>query len=482
MTKPRNVKSASAALAPPASAGDRLPSKAPKTTKMSMADALENPVSGLGTERDKRFWSDYGFVSRLTAPSLRSMFRKSWLANAIITVPNEDMTREWVTVKWDGIKPEETAAIKRAERRLRLKAKTKTGLNWGGLFGGGAIVIIIAGQDPAEPLDMNRIPKNSLRQLVVKDREWIFPLAGAPDRDIENSDNFGMPSYYSVRGSSARFHHSRVVRFEGQEVTDDDFLTNGYWHDSQLQHVLTSVKDYDGGKENVASMLWEAKLDVIKTGLAKLLALHDGGAAVERRYRDAVLGKSNHRLLLINEDEEYEQKNIPFGGVHDVLGDFVVDVCGAARIPMVKLFGQSAPGMNSTGDTDLRLYYDRVAAEAERVMLPPLNYLYEIILRSELGRMPDGFEVCPNPLWQVSDKERAEIEYQRAQADAIYLKEGMRFATVLRRLKANGTYDLTDEEIAAAEEIDLALPEETPTNEPDPAAPTKGKPPANAAA
>lgn len=443
-----------------------------------MADALENPQSGLGTPRDKRFWSDYGFVSRLTAPSLRAMFRKSWLANAIVTIPNEDMTREWVTVKWDGIKPEESAAIKRAERRLRLKAKTKTGLNWGGVFGGGAIVVIIAGQDPAEPLDLNTIKEGSLRRLVVKDREWIYPVGGAPDRDIENSDNFGMPSYYSVRGSSARFHWSRIVRFEGQEVTDDDFLANGYWHDSQLQHVLTSVKDYDGGKENVASMMFEAKLDVIKTTLATMIAKKDGGATVEKRYRDAVLGKSNHRLLLINEDEEYEQKNIPFGGVHDVTGDFMVDVCGAARIPMVKLFGQSAPGMNSTGDTDLRLYYDHVAAEAERVMLPPLNYLYEIILRSELGRMPDGFEVCPNPLWQVSAKDQAEIEYQRAQADAIYLKEGLPFAVVLKRLRANQTYDISDEVIRMAEEGDLEIPEAAPTNEPDPNAPggSRGQP------
>lgn len=480
MTRARNVKSASAALAPPASAADVLPSKAQKTEVVSMADALRNEQSGLGTPRDKRFYADYGFVSRLTDQSLRAMHRKSWLAGAIVNTPVEDMTREWVTVKWDGIKPKDQAAIKRAERRLRLKPKTQKGLTWGGLFGGGAIVVIIAGQDPSEPLDLNTIKPGMLRQLLVRDRTWVYPQGGAPDRDIENSENFGMPLFYGVRGSSVLFHWSRVVRFEGREVTDDDFLANGYWHDSELQHVLTSVKDYDGGKENVASLMYEAKLDVIKTTLAKMIAQKDGGATLEKRYRDAVLGKSNHRLLLINEDEEYDSKVASFGGLHDVLGDFVVDVCGAARIPLVKLFGQSAPGMNSTGENDLRLYYDRIASEAERVMLPPLNYLYEIIVRSEIGPTPEGFEVVPNPLWQVSATDQASIEYNRAQADAIYLKEGMPLSVVLKRLRANNTYDLSDEDIRMAEELDLALKEPTPTNEPDPTKPKKGAPPAAA--
>jgi phage-related protein (TIGR01555 family) len=137
---------------------------------------------------------------------------------------------------------------------------------------------------------------------------------------------------------------------------------------------------------------------------------------------------------------------------------------------MVKLFGQSAPGLNSTGENDLRIYYDRVASEVERVVMPPLNYLYEIIVRGELGRMPDGFEVCPNPLWQVSSKEQAEIEYQRAQADAIYLKEGLPIRAVFQKLKANGTYDLTDEDIKAAESMERPL-EPANTNEPDPAPP-----------
>lgn len=439
-----------------------------------MADALKNEQSGLGTWRDKRSYSNYGFVGPLGDQQLRAMFRKSWLANAIITIPVEDMIREGITVKWDGISKEDATTIKRAEKKFRLKAVQHEALTWGRLFGGAAVIPIIDGQAWDQPLNMSSIKKDSLKGFMVWDRTWVIPQGGAPDRDF-NSPNFGKPLFYTVRNSSVKVHWSRVFRFEGRLIDYDDFLANNFWHDSELRHVITSMKDYDGGKENVASMLWEAKIDVIKTSLAKLIAMKDGGAAVEKRYRDAVLGKSNHRLLLINQDEEYESKPLAFGGINDVLGFFAIDACGAARIPMVKLFGQSAPGMNSTGDNDVRLYYDRVSGEDERVRLPPLTQMYEVMTRSELGRLPDGYEICPNPMWQLSAKDQAAIEFQRAQADVLYLKEGLPFATVLRRLRENGTYDISDDDIKMAEELDLSIPEEK--NEPDPVPPGNSKQP-----
>jgi phage-related protein (TIGR01555 family) len=459
MTKARNVKNAAAALAPPASAADRLPTTARRGEQLTMADALRNEQSGLGTWRDKRSFSSYGFVGPLGDQQLRAMFRKSWLANAIVTIPVEDMIREGITVKWDGITKDDAAIIKRAERKFRLKSVQHEGLTWGRLFGGAAVIPIIDGHAFDQPLDMASIRKGSLRGFMVWDRTWVIPQGGAPDRDF-NSPNYGKPLFYRVRHSSVEVHWSRVFRFEGRLIDYDDFLANNFWHDSELRHVVTSMTDYDGSKENVASMLWEAKLDVIKTSLAKMIAMKDGGASVEKRYRDAALGKSNHRLLLINNDEEYDSKVLQFGGLDNVLGFFAIDACGAARIPMVKLFGQSAPGMNSTGDNDVRLYYDRVSGEDERVRLPPLTLMYEVMIRSELDRLPEGFEICPNPMWQLSAKDLAAIQFQRAQADALYEKIGLPIAAIFKRLRDEGTYDLSDDDIKMAEELDAAIPDE----------------------
>lgn len=481
MTKQRNVKTARAALAAPASAGSRLPD-APETHRpLDMADALENQVSGLGTSRDKRSFSEYGFIRPLQENELRAMWRGSWLAGAIVSTPAEDMVRGWFRPDWEGIDKKDAAAVKRSEARFGIKQKVRIALTWARLFGGGVIVIGIRGEDLSTPLNLKTIRRDSLQNLHVRDRYWVYPV-GQVDQD-ESSPNYGMPLFYRVRSSSVTVHWSRVVRFDGHLVPYDDWLANNYWHDSELQHVLNSIKDYDGAKDNVASMMWEAKIDVIKTALAKLTAMKDGGAAVNRRYADAVVGKSNHRLLLINNDEEYTSETLAFGGVHDILGDFVTDVCGAARIPMVKLFGQSAPGMNSTGDMDTRLYYDRVLSEEEWQMIPACSYLYEVVIRDALGRMPEGVELIPNPLWQVSAKDQADIELKQAQRDQIYLQEGVATpGLVARELKARGTYrTIEEEDVTMAKELDQPI-EQTPGNEPTPAPAKKGQKPGEQAA
>lgn len=454
-----------------------------KPVAITMADALQNSLTGLGGTRDKRFYSDYSLTRPLTDYQLEARYLNSWMASSIIDVPVADMVREWVTRKWKDAKPEDQAALKRLETRLQTKEKVREALTWGGVFGGGAIIPMIRGQeDFKQPLDLAKIKTGDVLFLLVKDKSRVLPVGGDPDRIP--GPNFGKPVFYDIVGDvTYRVHHTWVIRFEGRLVNENAFLRNNYWHNSELQHVDTALKDFDGAVENVAAMMWEAKVDVIKTSLAQMIAAKDGGASVQKRYLDAAMGKGNHRILLLNRDEEYASHAMAFGGVNDLLGTFIVVACAAARIPMVKLFGQSAPGMNSTGTVDEGLYYDRIAGEQESKMLPPLSRLDEIQLRDALGRMPEEYEIEANPLEQISPKDKAEIGAKNAERDEKYLKEGVvRPSLVLRNAKANGTYgDVTDEDLQAAEDYVEPAPvvpqaKGAPGAEDDPESATKGQP------
>lgn len=443
MAKKREVKTADAALA---------------MTRQPVGDGLENVVAGLGTDRDKRSYSVWADPRILTRQELENMYRGSWLAKKIVNAVADDMTREWLHVTFDG--EELGTTIEQAEKRFALKRKTNEALKWSRLYGGAVIIIGTRDRNLAKPLDVKNVRKGDLRYLHVVDR-WRLSPAGSLNRDLE-SPNFGMPDSYVLAESTVQVHHTRVLRFNGEKLPYFAWLRNAMWDDSVLQHVMDSLMNCDTTTQAIATMMFESNVDVVKSeGLADVLARKDGEAVLTKRFQVAALLKSFNRMLLLDGTESYEKKQNSFANLDKVIQQFMIDVSGAADIPMTRLFGTSATGMNATGDNDVRNYYDMVSAKQEAELRPQLEYLYEVLVRSELGHMPEDFRFDFNPLWQLSETEQATVEKTRAERDQVYLNAGVvTEALVARELKERGTYrNMTDDDIELAEELSKPMDE-----------------------
>lgn len=443
MAKKREVKTADAALA---------------MTRQPVGDGLENVVAGLGTDRDKRSYSVWADPRILTRQELENMYRGSWLAKKIVNAVADDMTREWLHVTFDG--EELGTTIEQAEKRFALKRKTNEALKWSRLYGGAVIIIGTRDRNLAKPLDVKNVRKGDLRYLHVVDR-WRLSPAGSLNRDLE-SPNFGMPDSYVLAESTVQVHHTRVLRFNGEKLPYFAWLRNAMWDDSVLQHVMDSLMNCDTTTHAIATMMFESNVDVVKSeGLADVLARKDGEAVLTKRFQVAALLKSFNRMLLLDGTESYEKKQNSFANLDKVIQQFMIDVSGAADIPMTRLFGTSATGMNATGDNDVRNYYDMVSAKQEAELRPQLEYLYEVLVRSELGHMPEDFRFDFNPLWQLSETEQATVEKTRADRDQVYLNAGVvTEALVARELKERGTYrNMTDNDIELVEELSKPMDE-----------------------
>lgn len=443
MAKKREVKTADAALA---------------MTRQPVGDGLENVVAGLGTDRDKRSYSVWADPRILTRQELENMYRGSWLAKKIVNAVADDMTREWLHVTFDG--EELGTTIEQAEKRFALKRKTNEALKWSRLYGGAVIIIGTRDRNLAKPLDVKNVRKGDLRYLHVVDR-WRLSPAGSLNRDLE-SPNFGMPDSYVLAESTVQVHHTRVLRFNGEKLPYFAWLRNAMWDDSVLQHVMDSLMNCDTTTQAIATMMFESNVDVVKSeGLADVLAQKDGEAKLTKRFQVAALLKSFNRMLLLDGTESYEKKQNSFANLDKVIQQFMIDVSGAADIPMTRLFGQSAAGLNATGDNDVRNYYDMVSAKQEAELRPQLEYLYEVLVRSELGHMPEDFRFDFNPLWQLSETEQATVEKTRADRDQVYLNAGVvTEALVARELKERGTYrNMTDNDIELVEELSKPMDE-----------------------
>lgn len=374
-----------------------------------VGDSLRNLVANLGTARDKASHSHYG-VPVLSDFEATNAYRGAWLPRKIVDIPALDACRNWRS--WNA-QADDISALEAEEERLGLRMKMQEGLRKARLYGGAALYIGTGEPDPSKPLNPERIGQQGIRHLNVMTRRVL--QAGDVDRDPE-SPLYGSPAYYTLQGAGRRveIHPSRLVVLTGAMHPDPETATGDEagWGDSVLTAVMGAIKNADGTAANISSLVYEAKVDVFKIpGMMQGLA--DAGGEYERQLLDrlmlAATAKGINGALIMDAEEDYEQKSVNFAGLTDILNTSLQIVSGAADIPVTRLLGQAPGGLNSSGESDLRNYYDRIRAMQELEIAPALYTLDECLIRSATGRRDDDVFYEWRSLWQTSDKERADI-------------------------------------------------------------------------
>ena len=380
-------------------------------------DGLQNLVSGMGTARDKGSQAEYT-TAHQHPHELRTAYEASALIQRAIDMPAEDSTREWREWQADS---EQIGDIEAEEKRLGLQVKVFEARRMARLQGGAAIFIGTGAVDTAEPLDPATVSKGGIKYLTLLSRNDMMagPIALDP-RD----QNYGKPEYWemtSLTGGRLRIHPTRVVIFHGIAPLSDlsDAKAFDGWGRSVLPGMLAALKRIDELAANLNSMTYEAKVDVIKIpDLMKNLAARGPAYETEvmNRLRLAATGKGINGSLMLDALEEYQQKSASFGGLADISDRFMQLASTAVGIPMTLFFMTSPGGLNATGASDTRAYYDRVKVEQSVRMQPAMSILDEALIYSALGQRPDDVHYNWRPLWQPTSKERAETANSAASA------------------------------------------------------------------
>lgn len=451
-------------------------------------DTLTNLVAGLFTSKDKLAHDRFTLICR-DRGQLDAAYRGDWIARKIVDVPPFDMTREWRA--WQA-EDDQIEALEAEEKRLDVRRKVNRALRLARLYGGAALVLGVGDGDPAQPLPA--IKKGGLRYLHAMSR-WEI-TAGEIDRDVL-SPGFGEPGWYQVASSSAnvRIHPSRVVRFVGAEVPDWQLQGVDGWGDSVLQAVWDAVHHAGLTAQGIASLIHEAKVDVIKIPrLSESLSAEGYSRRLIERFTLANTMKSLVNTLILDSEEEWDRKQTSFAQLPEVLDRYLQIAAGAADIPATRLLGQSPAGMNATGESDIRNYYDRIAAEQSVMLTPALSRLDEALITSALGARPPEVHYEWQPLWGLSETEKADIAKKKAETSQIYAVNDLLPPAVMAKVLPNqltedGVYPglegaMTEYEAGLLEEPDWQEEEPTdPSEEPTAEAvdPRTGRPVADAA-
>lgn len=450
---------------------------------------------GLSTANQaSQFSYGFDFTSR-NRLQLEAIYRSSWVVGAVVDCVADDMTRQGTEIDSD-LDPADQSKLNTAFEQMALWDRINDTIKWGRLYGGALAVMLIDGQNPATPLRTETIGKDQFKGLYVLDRWLVQPTL--EDLVTEMGPDMGMPRYYDVVADSMalrrqRIHYSRVLRIDGVDLPYWQKISENLWGQSVIERLIDRLVAFDSTTIGAAQLVYKAHLRTISIdGLRSIIAA--GGPALDgllaqmemiRRFQ------TNEGLTIIDGKDTFDAHQYTFSGLDNVLMQFGQQLSGASQIPLVRLFGQSPAGLNSSGESDLRTYYDNTKQQQERRLRSPVTRLYDVVIRSELGtKPPEGFAYQFASLWQLSDTEKATNAKTTAEAvTTAYDADLIDRPTAMKELRqsshSTGIFtSITDEQITEAENEPPPAPELAldPDDRPEEAPPEPGQDPRRRAA
>ena len=425
----------------------------------SAKDSFQNSLAKLGEGMEnflsytrypiKRFTRDYALMN--------SLYRNSWICRRVVDCVAVDAQKNWVQFQAKDLDTVER--MERAVRRTSIRPALLQCHKWGRLFGGAAGLIVIKGDGYKLHEPLGKIKKGSFCGIIPLDR-WcgIYPqpeLVADP-----SSPDFGLPAYYyiqllptagtvSLEGinqydfenkSTIRVHHSRIIRFIGDELPIYERTTESYWGASCLEQVFEELKKRDNTSYNIAQLVFLANLRVLKKegmGSATEVTSEHAKERMARTLKAQADAMSNTGMYVIGEEDEFKNFQYNFSGLSEVYRDFMQDVAGAADIPDTRLYGRSL-GTNDMGYSTMNNYNDRILQVQNTDLYPKYERLFRIMAESE-GVDPDSFDFKFMPSATLSQKDIADMTWRTYESIiATYSRGLVSRNTALRELKRAG--------------------------------------------
>jgi len=396
------------------------------------ADGLQNVLIGMGTGRDKAQYTKTTATIFLAQEELENLYGE-WLPRRIVDIYADQATRKGFKVLFggDGVRAEEVQGIEQVIEDLYILEHLNLAAKNARLYGGACLLLFIDDGRPAYmPVDKRNIRR--IEDIECLDRWQIAPVINE-----ENLYDYSKATYYQIISGDlinqpqlSYIHKDRILRFDGDWLPYRVRQRNYGWGMSSLQTVYDSFRHYWTGLNSAATLLTEFDIFVHKVrGLASMLA-----AGKESSIRDRLqvndMSKSIYRGYAIDaEKEELEFISRNFGGIGEILEKLRVDIIGASKIPHTVLFGESPSGLGSTGRSEERDFAKTLADYQSVHFKRPIKKLMEMIMLSKEGptngELPESWRIAFNPLFELNEREMADVRARVAAVDGRYIQLGV---------------------------------------------------------
>ncbi|OBW92991.1 DUF1073 domain-containing protein [Gallibacterium salpingitidis] len=374
-----------------------------------------------------------------------TLYELGGLAARIVDMPADAAIAREIEIRGDH-----DSVISNELDRLKVLPALADMVRWSRLFGGAVMVLLTDdGAKLSEPLNLNRLTRIDevrvfdLSQILPTTKRYLDPRQANYGRYESYRLNIGAVN--GLLDNQVEIHESRLL-FMGGDPIPERLKKGLHWVGrSAVRTVYQKIREYQKSL-TWSSLILERKQQAVHKmrGLAE--AIQNG---LEPHIRERINLVERGRNLLngvaVDSEDEYTILNADLSGIVEVLDEFKIAISADVNIPVAILFGQSAKGMNATGQSDFESYYDLIEGIQQHKIKPVLEQLIELIMLQKHIKPFENWKIHFPSLNTPTDKEQAEA--RKLNADAAKAETG--------RL-----IDLVDSGALSSEELRLQIAEE----------------------
>ena len=334
-------------------------------------------------------------------------------------------------------------------KKQKIRFKVKKVAIYARLYGQGALFINAGdGKQLSEPFSLDEA--YTIRNFVPLHRHEFMTSPLNLQQDI-TQDNFGEPEFYQImstynQGLQSTVHASRMIIFEGVDVSPTRYIQNQYASDSVLVRVEKALQSFTRSHDQLPRLIEQYRLVLLKLhGLAQLVS--------QKKTRDIherveLLNKERNMFgsIVLDTEDDFGFSSGGLEGISDVIDRIKSRLQAATDIPHTILFNEapaSSIGSNS-GQGEKDDWLDTVEEHQKNYFEGILQRIFEVILNAENGPtegiVPNNWSFTFEPLKQQSEGEKLDNRKKQAEIDTMYESMQVVDADEIRNSRFNGQY------------------------------------------
>lgn len=381
-------------------------------------------------------------------PYLAELAQRAEYRNAVEKIATE-MTRKWikleVTSDVDG-ELDDAAKKSRAQEKgkkikeiwkrmdeLKVRDAFRVAAAHDGYFGRGHLFLVVGedGLDDMRELETPLVAKkskvnkgNPLRAVRNVEPMWAYPQQYNSINPLRS--DWYKPSVWYVM--SKPVHATRFLTLVAREVPDILKPAYAFGGLALSQMGKPYVDNWLRTRQAVCDLIESFSVSGIYTNMSSVLQAGGGesgdGSVLDRLELFNLIRTNSGSMALDKDTEEFFNISTPLGTLDALQAQAQEQMAAVWNIPVAILLGLQPKGLNASSEAEVRIFYDFIGASQENIFRDPLTTVLQLIQLSLYNEIDPEITFKFEPLWALSEKERAEVKKLEAETGDVLIGNG----------------------------------------------------------